>query len=116
MLRSLVGSEMCIRDRDHSSNSYDYLITHHSVYKPDSLEIAYIGSVVTQLTRTTQVGTTPQTVSQGVVVPNEKDMCTCLLYTSDAADEEDSVDLGGRRIIKKKNMYKIKICYLCKYR
>eukprot|EP00658_Telonema_sp_P-2_P002501 TRINITY_DN10941_c0_g2_i2.p1 TRINITY_DN10941_c0_g2~~TRINITY_DN10941_c0_g2_i2.p1 ORF type:complete len:182 (-),score=54.18 TRINITY_DN10941_c0_g2_i2:93-638(-) len=24
--------------------------------------------------------------------------CTCLLYTSDAADEEDSVDLGGRRI------------------
>eukprot|EP00656_Telonema_subtile_P046822 TRINITY_DN5339_c0_g1_i2.p2 TRINITY_DN5339_c0_g1~~TRINITY_DN5339_c0_g1_i2.p2 ORF type:complete len:109 (-),score=15.91 TRINITY_DN5339_c0_g1_i2:35-361(-) len=28
---------------------------------------------------------------------------TCLLYTSDAADEEDSVDLGGRRILKKKN-------------
>src|SRR5664279_6242991 len=28
----------------------------------------------------------------------------CLLYTSDAADEEDSVDLGGRRIIKKKKM------------
>ena len=26
---------------------------------------------------------------------------SCLLYTSDAADEEDSVDLGGRRIIKK---------------
>src|SRR5665648_526342 len=24
----------------------------------------------------------------------------CLLYTSDAADEEDSVDLGGRRIIQ----------------
>ena len=27
---------------------------------------------------------------------------TCLLYTSDAADEEDSVDLGGSRNIKKK--------------
>ena len=27
---------------------------------------------------------------------------TCLLYTSDAADEEDSVDLDGTRIIKKK--------------
>ena len=26
---------------------------------------------------------------------------TCLLYTSDAADELDGVDLGGRRIIKK---------------
>ena len=31
------------------------------------------------------------------------DTCsTCLLYTSDAADERSSVDLGGRRIIKKK--------------
>ena len=27
----------------------------------------------------------------------------CLLYTSDAADERSSVDLGGRRIIIKKN-------------
>ena len=26
---------------------------------------------------------------------------TCLLYTSDAADESPGVDLGGRRIIKK---------------
>ena len=30
----------------------------------------------------------------------------CLLYTSDAADEEDSVDPGGPRIIKKKNTTK----------
>src|SRR5665648_1264717 len=33
--------------------------------------------------------------------PQFKDLmrfCHCLLYTSDAADEEDSVDLGGRRI------------------
>ena len=30
-------------------------------------------------------------------------MLYCLLYTSDAADERSSVDLGGRRIIKKKN-------------
>ena len=28
-------------------------------------------------------------------------MIICLLYTSDAADERSSVDLGGRRIIKK---------------
>ena len=26
----------------------------------------------------------------------------CLLYTSDAADEQRGVDLGGRRIFKKK--------------
>ena len=31
---------------------------------------------------------------------------TCLLYTSDAADERSSVDLGGRRIIKKKRQKK----------
>src|SRR5674536_401945 len=30
----------------------------------------------------------------------------CLLYTSDAADEEDSVDIGGRRVIKKKRKRK----------
>eukprot|EP00825_Cyclidium_porcatum_P010220 TRINITY_DN15238_c0_g1_i3.p1 TRINITY_DN15238_c0_g1~~TRINITY_DN15238_c0_g1_i3.p1 ORF type:complete len:115 (-),score=4.86 TRINITY_DN15238_c0_g1_i3:12-356(-) len=29
---------------------------------------------------------------------------TCLLYTSDAADDMQCVDLGGRRIIKKKNI------------
>src|SRR5665648_1296284 len=38
---------------------------------------------------------------------NERDLAEgCLLYTSDAADEEDSVDLGGRRIIKKKKKKK----------
>ena len=31
----------------------------------------------------------------------------CLLYTSDAADERSSVDLGGRRIIKKKKNIEI---------
>ena len=31
-----------------------------------------------------------------------QEVITCLLYTSDAADERSSVDLGGRRIIKKK--------------
>ena len=34
---------------------------------------------------------------------------TCLLYTSDAADERSSVDLGGRRIIKKKKIKKIQL-------
>ena len=33
----------------------------------------------------------------------------CLLYTSDAADERSSVDLGGRRIIKKKKYHKISL-------
>ena len=30
---------------------------------------------------------------------------SCLLYTSDAADERSSVDLGGRRIINKTNQH-----------
>ena len=33
----------------------------------------------------------------------------CLLYTSDAADERSSVDLGGRRILKKQKEKKKKI-------
>ena len=36
-----------------------------------------------------------------------KASCTCLLYTSDAADDLLCVDLGGRRIIKKKNMHNL---------
>ena len=38
----------------------------------------------------------------------------CLLYTSDAADERSSVDLGGRRIIKKKNndRYRLRRTYI----
>ena len=36
------------------------------------------------------------------------DAIPCLLYTSDAADERSSVDLGGRRIIKKKKIIRRK--------
>ena len=37
-----------------------------------------------------------------LIARGELPLITCLLYTSDAADERSSVDLGGRRIIKKK--------------
>ena len=39
----------------------------------------------------------------------------CLLYTSDAADERSSVDLGGRRIIKKKKTEHTAHCYYNSY-
>ena len=39
-------------------------------------------------------------VSKGALTQEK----ACLLYTSDAADERSSVDLGGRRIIKKKKI------------
>ena len=44
--------------------------------------------------------------SRSVILPTStiaEKAAACLLYTSDAADERSSVDLGGRRIIKKKN-------------
>ena len=45
----------------------------------------------------------PKRILQGVVTSDKNEQTiTCLLYTSDAADERSSVDLGGRRIIKKK--------------
>ena len=34
----------------------------------------------------------------------------CLLYTSDAADERSSVDLGGRRLIKKNKHARLGVC------
>eukprot|EP00658_Telonema_sp_P-2_P024183 TRINITY_DN1970_c0_g1_i11.p1 TRINITY_DN1970_c0_g1~~TRINITY_DN1970_c0_g1_i11.p1 ORF type:complete len:148 (-),score=55.67 TRINITY_DN1970_c0_g1_i11:106-549(-) len=49
------------------------------------------------------IGYLPQYFAVGVINQGLPSMIYgCLLYTSDAADEEDSVDLGGRRIIKKK--------------
>src|SRR5678816_456711 len=43
-----------------------------------------------------------KTKFQLYTVPGQVIYNTCLLYTSDAADERSSVDLGGCRIIKKK--------------
>ena len=42
-------------------------------------------------------------LTSGAKAPPEEQARRCLLYTSDAADERSSVDLGGRRIIKQKN-------------
>eukprot|EP00656_Telonema_subtile_P002343 TRINITY_DN11035_c0_g2_i1.p1 TRINITY_DN11035_c0_g2~~TRINITY_DN11035_c0_g2_i1.p1 ORF type:complete len:104 (-),score=1.14 TRINITY_DN11035_c0_g2_i1:41-352(-) len=47
----------------------------------------------------------PRKGRQHVLFPNhECESRICLLYTSDAADEEDSVDFGGSRTIKKQNI------------
>ena len=42
-----------------------------------------------------------------MVENSDRGVHACLLYTSDAADERSSVDLGGRRIIKKKKKMKL---------
>ena len=70
-----MGSEMCIRDRAIGAQARVRVLApvQHLV---DQIEADQPGDV----------GQTDR----------------CLLYTSDAADERSSVDLGGRRIIKKK--------------
>ena len=60
---------------------------------------------------TSEVGiSTPLKLSQSTSGPvfgmSSFSGCSCLLYTSDAADERSSVDLGGRRIINKKKKQK----------
>src|SRR5665648_1252322 len=79
IMPSLVGSEMCIRDR-------------FSAARP------LCGCVLLTSYRQTVLSIVRNPALQFVLVF----LKICLLYTSDAADEEDSVDLGGRRIIKKK--------------
>ena len=69
-----MGSEMCIRDR--------VMIGHDDNNGHIFVDLERIGAL-------NVTGATGE-LRQG-----------CLLYTSDAADERSSVDLGGRRIIKK---------------
>ena len=70
----LVGSEMCIRDRYMAISALEIPVEEAPA---EAWQIFY--AELAQVAK-----------AQG-----------CLLYTSDAADERSSVDLGGRRIIKK---------------
>ena len=69
-----MGSEMCIRD------SLDPVAVHVDLTERE----------------------TPRFRVDQLREPAPRQLHPCLLYTSDAADERSSVDLGGRRIIKKK--------------
>ena len=77
MLRSLVGSEMCIRDRVRTPAGSARIPARRSATAPKRTRLN---------------------------CPMGPRSRTCLLYTSDAADDLLCVDLGGRRIIKKKNV------------
>ena len=76
MLRSLVGSEMCIRDSHKSA-------------------VLFVGCKNQFL---------PAFVVLTIVPFSPAHQPVCLLYTSDAADDLLCVDLGGRRIIKQKHI------------
>eukprot|EP00658_Telonema_sp_P-2_P081002 TRINITY_DN8186_c0_g1_i3.p1 TRINITY_DN8186_c0_g1~~TRINITY_DN8186_c0_g1_i3.p1 ORF type:complete len:107 (+),score=29.59 TRINITY_DN8186_c0_g1_i3:135-455(+) len=106
MLRSLVGSEMCIRD-SHIYTDSTYCIKGITLFMKNWLNNGFkksdkspvlnkelwmsIHSLMLDLQR--------QFESASLAGVGHKRERSCLLYTSDAADEEDSVDLGGRRII-----------------
>ena len=59
--------------------------------------------IYTQVIARVPAGAEPDAVRQRIEAAMG---VTCLLYTSDAADERSSVDLGGRRIIKNKKQKK----------
>ena len=60
---------------------------HQSYYVPEQSKFPFLATI----------GLGMAILGGGLTLNNH-----CLLYTSDAADERSSVDLGGRRIIKKK--------------
>ena len=99
MLRSLVGSEMCIRDSldtwDISPGALDNASGAVSV-----LEIARILKALDLKTRRSVEFVLFMAEEEGHY--GSELYVSCLLYTSDAADDLLCVDLGGRRIIKKK--------------
>ena len=75
-----MGSEMCIRDSPRTDQPGG------NGARPGTFDPAVEGAV-------------------GIVVDGTAG--GCLLYTSDAADERSSGDLGGRRIIKKKHTVQV---------
>ena len=80
MLRSLVGSEMCIRDSNKPTSAFNIAVDITGGVPVEDIACA------THKIRT---------------------VWPCLLYTSDAADDLLCVDFGSRRIItKKKNKTK----------
>ena len=59
----------------------------------------FLSNLVLALMGTDRIFSNSFFISEFAISPN-----TCLLYTSDAADDLLCVDLAGTRIIKKKNM------------
>ena len=112
MLRSLVGSEMCIRDSLKGAGGLKPILLSDSF---EALRAAGVAGVVPVVlparvaSRNSDLVeiTPPQLVAAGkhrLLIVSQASCC--LLYTSDAADDLLCVDLGGRRIIKKKTKKK----------
>eukprot|EP00825_Cyclidium_porcatum_P036657 TRINITY_DN3919_c0_g1_i3.p2 TRINITY_DN3919_c0_g1~~TRINITY_DN3919_c0_g1_i3.p2 ORF type:complete len:148 (-),score=37.06 TRINITY_DN3919_c0_g1_i3:40-483(-) len=102
IMPSLVGSEMCIRDRVLISGTKGKSQLNSISFQTKNGLVAEYGNKQTgkkfsiKMNQTNSIGSLSQKYS--TTFSSE----TCLLYTSDAADDMQCVDLGGRRIIKKK--------------
>ena len=96
---------MCIRDRDggaadHQRFNYDVLEGILDAYQKGT---AYSCAVAAGRAPNGAESTYfPCTVSADFTGQGARDIIACLLYTSDAADDLLCVDVGGRRIPKKK--------------
>eukprot|EP00831_Metopus_contortus_P001850 TRINITY_DN10676_c0_g1_i4.p3 TRINITY_DN10676_c0_g1~~TRINITY_DN10676_c0_g1_i4.p3 ORF type:complete len:123 (-),score=40.72 TRINITY_DN10676_c0_g1_i4:101-469(-) len=118
MQRGLVGSEMCIRD----SINAEYMGTFRGTEKVKQAVLTYMATQLSdkELQPLKWMFIDMDKNGDGILSleeielglkgkTNESELKaimysldTCLLYTSDAADDTPCVDLGGRRIIKKK--------------
>eukprot|EP00658_Telonema_sp_P-2_P045383 TRINITY_DN33333_c0_g1_i1.p2 TRINITY_DN33333_c0_g1~~TRINITY_DN33333_c0_g1_i1.p2 ORF type:complete len:104 (-),score=16.17 TRINITY_DN33333_c0_g1_i1:11-322(-) len=100
MLRSLVGSEMCIRDR-----CIAVLLGTVLQVPVGDLPTSLLHGILSMITA---IAAVEWVCTDHELTPVLWSLCTttiyiaCLLYTSDAADEEDSVNLGGWRFVKQK--------------
>eukprot|EP00831_Metopus_contortus_P021684 TRINITY_DN19744_c0_g1_i1.p1 TRINITY_DN19744_c0_g1~~TRINITY_DN19744_c0_g1_i1.p1 ORF type:complete len:132 (+),score=46.18 TRINITY_DN19744_c0_g1_i1:114-509(+) len=114
MQRGLVGSEMCIRDRFWAPLSR--YAEFDSQYIQENTDLTVFadapdaGVYLAASSDCRQVFITGHPEYDADTLNNEYQrahvLCVCLLYTSDAADDTPCVDLGGRRIIKKKKTNK----------
>ena len=84
---------MCIRDRYHFAETAK---VSQAVIPPN--RVRYLSEIAENNRSYDQL-----VQEQSAIASKLYQLNGCLLYTSDAADERSSVDLGGRRIIKKKN-------------
>eukprot|EP00825_Cyclidium_porcatum_P007534 TRINITY_DN13774_c0_g1_i3.p2 TRINITY_DN13774_c0_g1~~TRINITY_DN13774_c0_g1_i3.p2 ORF type:complete len:129 (-),score=29.58 TRINITY_DN13774_c0_g1_i3:37-423(-) len=109
---SLVGSEMCIRDRYMGEG----LPVGYEVFPGDTYEGKTFKTAIDQIKKHYNVKRAIVVADSGLLSKENISLLeeehleyivgarlrSCLLYTSDAADDMQCVDLGGRRIIKKK--------------
>ena len=84
---------MCIRDSLTAATHLPFNVDSERLYGDDAAGIAECVGLL---------------AGAGAAGCSIADWNPCLLYTSDAGDQRSSVDLGGRRILKKKRKKKNK--------